>query len=77
MYRINFDHKTGKFILQTSIFFGLCWVTVKDGDADSENFDGYAFNTYMDAKLHVSQIGLDQLYKDKSANQFHDYIMGR
>lgn len=74
MYRIHFDHKTGKFILQASIFFGLYWITVKNGDG---NGDGYAFNTYEEARKHVSKIGLDQLYKDKSANQFHDYIMGR
>ena len=66
MYRIHFDHQIGKFVVQTLVWH-LFWESA--GDA-------LVFDTYMDAKRHVSEIGLDQLYKDKSANQFHDY-MGR
>ena len=72
MYRIHFDHQIGKFVLQVSAFGGFWWSTVKNMDGD-----GYAFETFNEATAHVSKIGLDQLYKDKSANQFHEYIMGR
>ena len=65
MYRIHFVN--GKFVVQTLVWH-LFWEAAGDD---------LVFDTYMDAKRHVSEIGLDQLYKDKSANQFHDYIMGR
>lgn len=65
MYRIHFVN--GKFVIQTLVWH-IFWKSADDMPV---------FDTYMDALRHVSEIGLDQLYKDKSANQFHDYIMGR
>jgi hypothetical protein len=69
MYRIHFDHKTGKFVLQIATFGGLWWSTVKTGEGD-----GYTFDTFDKAKARVADIGLDKLYENKSADQYRTYI---
>ena len=69
MYRVHFDHTTGKFILQVCIFFGLYWATVKSNERD-----GYVFDTYEEAKKHVSSIGLDRLYQNRSADQYSHFL---
>ena len=63
MYRITFDPKLGKFVIQ------ICklqcfWVNAAD----------WQFDNYDHALAHVKQIGLDKLYQDKSANVYQAYM---
>ena len=64
MFRIEFDHTNGCFVIQVlrMCFF---WKNVQLSDC---------FTTYEDAVRHVKTIGLDKLYEDKSANKFREHM---
>jgi len=66
MYRIHFDIKTGKFVVQV-VCCHLFWRSVPD----------VAFANYFEAVEHVKLIGLDQLYADRSVNKFGGYTSHR
>jgi hypothetical protein len=62
MYRIHFDHRTGMFVIQV-LYWGLFWTTVRSADNE-----GLSFKTFSEATKHVTAVGLDQLYQNKSIN---------
>ena len=73
MYRIHFDHRIGRFVIQVLIY-KLFWCDV----ARSSDIDPLSkratFLTLTEAREYVKSIGLDQLYHDKSADQFNRYM---
>lgn len=77
MYRISFDPKTGRFIIQI-LRFGLFWVRVMefvlDTDGSHDHFACAYFQTYDAARKHVEAIGLDQLYQDRSENVRRNFM---
>lgn len=72
MYRIHFDHKSGKFIIQVSSWFNFAWQNVICGFSKEALY----FDTYDKAVQHVNEIGLNKLYQDRSHNQFVQQIQG-
>lgn len=65
MFRIEFDSRTGMFIIQVLRFWVL-WVTVNEKEL--------IFDTYSQALAHVEKIGLDKLYEDKSRDKFRQHM---
>ena len=63
MFRIHFDETQNHFVVQV-LRYGILWRTVK----------GLDFDTLRKAREYVSQVGLDQLYRDKSADKYHAYM---
>ena len=63
MYRIHFNEVDNRFVIQI-LRYGFLWRTVK----------GLDFATLLAARDYVSEIGLDRLYKDKSADKFDAYM---
>lgn len=61
MFRIHFDHKVGKFIIQV-LWFNLFWRTVK------KELDDLTFDTLGHAEKYAADTGLAKLYVNKSAN---------
>lgn len=61
MWRIHFEPKIGKFVIQV-LRYGMFWVSVRGGE------EVLSFVTHDDALSHVVHIGLDRLYRDRSAN---------
>lgn len=76
MFRISFDPAIGHFVIQV-LRFGMFWVRVKefvlDRDGPNDHFTAAHFKTYEDARKHVTSIGLDQLYQDRSENVRREY----
>ena len=68
MYRITFDPRLGKFVVEIISFFGFIWRRVL-----SEG-EWRVFNTYDEACAYVKAIGLDKLYENKSADRYREYI---
>jgi len=58
-YRISFDYKTSKFVIEIQGFAGLVWNQARD-----EQREGIRFDSYKIAREHVSKIGLDSIYAD-------------
>lgn len=63
MFRIHFDEQSSRFIIQV-LRYGFLWRTVKGSD----------FTSLIGARDYVSEIGLDRLYKDRSADKFDAYM---
>lgn len=80
MFRISFDPALGRFVVQV-LRFGLFWVNVSVTAYEKgvEKAAGFklSFETYDDARKHVTSIGLDQLYQDRSENMRREYLAGR
>jgi hypothetical protein len=68
MYKIHFNPEIGKFVIQV-LHLSLFWKTVlgENGPLDFMSFD--------EARKHVSKIGLDQLYQDRSENTRRTYML--
>ena len=69
-YRIHFNEHTGRFVIQV-LRYWFFWRTVNFKDCVAGTPE---FSTYEDALKHVDQIGLSQLYRDRSANMYHAYM---
>lgn len=65
-FRIHFDETNNYFVVQV-LRMGVVWRTVKN----------LAFDTMDGAMEHVTRIGLNKLYKDKSAGKYHEYMAER
>ena len=76
MFRIHFDPKLGRFIVQVQKF-GVIWVNVMGLKDDNSGVEALTFKTFDEAVSHVKSIGLDKLYADKSANKFREYMSGK
>jgi len=78
MFRISFDPAIGRFVIQV-LRFGLFWVNVSVTAYEKgvEKAAGFklSFETYEAARKHVTSIGLDQLYQDRSENTRHNYML--
>lgn len=57
-YRITYDHRTGKFVIEVMGFAGLTW------SAARESGKALYFETFDAASAHVKSIGLDRVYQD-------------
>ena len=80
MFRIHFNPKTGRFVIQIGCCLGLFWRTVQRevhglGGEPAAVLD-HEFDTYNEALIYATNIGIDTLYADRSANQFRAH-MGR
>lgn len=73
MYRIHFNPKIGRFIIQVLIF-GCIWAPVKKLAESNDKVEQLTFQKFDDAVSHVKSIGLDKLYADKSANKYREHI---
>lgn len=76
MYRIHFDPKIGRFIVQV-LAFGFIWVSVQKLADSNDKTEPLTFTQFDEATSHVKTIGLDKLYRDKSENQFRAHMTGR
>ena len=74
MYRIVFDPRCGRFLVQISAWFGLFWKNVMCLDASGDDLIPMAFKTFDEAKEYIASIGLDQLYANKSEDQYRTYL---
>ena len=63
MFRIIFDYKTARFVVQI-IHLGMFW----------RNAEGLDYGTYDEAKKAVAALGLDKLYENKSADQYRMHM---
>lgn len=63
MYRIHFDYKTARFVVQV-LRCGLVW----------RSAEGLDYGTYDEATSAVTAIGLDKLYANKSHDKFRAYM---
>ena len=54
-YRLSFDAKAGKFVIEFQGFLGLRWIKA--------NLDN-CFDTYAEARAYVDKVGLDEVYED-------------
>lgn len=72
MYRIHFDTKTSKWVVQV-LFHGLFWVTCK------QNGKPLVFEFCEGARAWTHQIGLDQMYMERSPekDRFANQLVGR
>lgn len=77
MFRISFDPAIGRFVIQV-LRFGLFWVNVQESKPSTSepllNVVACNFQTYDEARKHVTSIGLDQLYQDRSENVRREYL---
>ena len=76
MYRIHFDPKIGRFIVQV-LAFGFIWVSVNKLADSNDKTEPLTFIQFDQATNHVKTIGLDKLYRDKSENQFRIHMNGK
>ena len=58
-FRISFDERESKFVLEIQGFAGLYWKRARQGDGKTAHHD-----TYQAAKDHVEGIGLNLIYRD-------------
>lgn len=76
MFRIHFDPRLGRFLIQVKVN-GFFWKNVMKL-ADKEPIsEAMTFKTFADAQEHVKSIGLDKLYANKSENRFREYMGGQ
>lgn len=82
MYRIHYDPKFGRFVIQVGCCFGLFWTTVRQvfaGGTDEAPVDVFKvrhYQTYELAQKFATESGLATLYVDRSTNKFRAH-MGR
>ena len=78
MYRIHFDARIGRFIIQVLVY-GLFWKTVFHVSSQEEKiakfqFEKHSFEKLTEASEHCTIIGLDKLYTNKSANYYREHM---
>lgn len=76
MFRIHFDPKLGRFIVQIH-HLGMFWRSVMALNEDKSGTDLLMFKTFDEASEYVKSIGLDKLYRNGSANEFRKYMAGK
>lgn len=65
MYRISFDTRTSRFIVQV-LRFGLFWITCRSTTLDCQ------FETYAEARNWVTSIGLNRAYPEQPSKVEYD-----
>lgn len=73
MYRIHFDHRIGRFVIQVLVF-GLFWRDIAKSSDTEPVSDRLSFAKLVEAENYIQSIGLARLYKNKSANEFSKYM---
>lgn len=68
MYRISFDTRTSRFIVQI-LRFGLFWTTCRSKLAD----DDWQFETYAEARNWVTSIGLNRAYPEQPSKADYEH----
>ena len=68
MFRIIFDPNTGYFHIEIATYMGLAWRRVVNYGGEGELLNQIGHRTYKEVREYVTEIGLDQLYVDKSEN---------
>ena len=76
MFRIHFDPKLGRFIVQIH-YLGVFWRSVMALNEDKSGTDLQMFKTFDEASEYVKSIGLDKLYRNGSVNEFRKYMAGK
>lgn len=74
MFRIHFDPKLGRFVLQVKT--GLFWRTTMSLANSNDTTSWMLFATYDEVMDHVKAIGLNKLYRDGSRNVFDAFVNG-
>ena len=57
-FRITYDYRSGKFVIEIQGFAGLVWSAARDSGK------ARYFETFDAASAHVKSIGLDRVYQD-------------
>lgn len=73
MFRIHFNPKLGRFLIQVCILHTF-WSSIKAPNSDKSGYDVMTFETFDGAVAHTKLIGLDKLYRDHSDNKFRDHM---
>ena len=73
MYRIHFDPKIGRFVIQVLVW-GIFWKSLKKLTEKMDSVEVHSFQKLNEAMAHVSEIGLDKLYQNKSVNCYRDHM---
>lgn len=73
MFRIHFDPKLGRFLIQINVRH-MFWRSVMTLNQDSSGSEVMMFKTFDEASAYVKSIGLDKLYRDRSENKFREYM---
>ena len=73
MFRIHFDPKLGRFLIQINQHH-IFWKSIKALNQDNSGTEVMMFKTFDEASDHVKSIGLDKLYRDRSENKFREYM---
>jgi len=80
MYRIHFDPKIGRFVIQVLVW-GIFWKTIQiaresedPAKLPSFTFEEHSFRTYSETIAYVQEIGLNTLYKDCSKNKYREHM---
>jgi len=76
MYRIHFDPRFGRFVIQVK-FYGCFWRNIVKLADNNSTTESLMFKTFKEAEEHVQSIGLDKLYVDRSVNKFREYMAGK
>lgn len=63
MYRIIFDYKTARFVVQI-VSYQMFW----------RKAEGMEYGTFDEAVAAVKAVGLDKLYENKSADQYRIHM---
>lgn len=73
MFRIHFDPKLGRFLIQINRHH-IFWKSIMTLNEDSSSSEVMMFKTFGEASDYVKSIGLDKLYRDRSENKFREYM---
>lgn len=68
-FRISFDEKVSKFVIEIQGFMGLSWKPAMKPEVDGLGHPSKGkavnhFDTYKQARDAVTEMGLDQIYDD-------------
>lgn len=73
MFRIHFDPKLGRFLIQVNKYH-IFWKSIMILNQDNSGTEVMMFKTFDEASEYVKSIGLDKLYHDRSENKFREYM---
>lgn len=67
-FRISFDHKVSKFVIEIQGFLGLRWHPTRGGSFRNDEFKPTKYVNYYDtfeeAEAQVKKLGLSRIYTD-------------
>ena len=71
-FRISFDHRVSKFVIEIQGFLGLRWHPTRGGSFAKDEFKPTKYVNYYDtfeeAVAQVNKLGLNKIYSDFTKN---------